>query len=555
MSLQAQGLEPIPEATRRLAQKSSPKGTAIMRLRDALGPIYQDEAFAKVFPRRGRPAEAPWRLALVTVFQAMENLTDRQAAQMVALRMDWKYALSLEPEDEGFDYSVLSQFRQRLIDHGAEDLVLEPLLAVCREQGWLKAGGKQRTDSTHVLAAVRALSSLESVGEALRAALNVLAKLEPKWLQEHIEDDWFDRYVHRFELARFPKGQSQREQLQQQVGRDAQRLLQASEQSEAPAAVRARPEVQLLRRIWQQHYAEVDGEPRWRDGPAVSSAERVVSPYDVQVRAARKRDTDWVGYKSHLSETCEEQPDALHLIVHVETTLATTEDHEVLAPLLAQERQQGRAPEEMYVDMGYISGPSLVEQASLGTRLIGPVATSSSWQQRDQRGFAPHDFRLDWHTQVALCPQGQPSQHWSQAHDKRGKPITVIQFAKAVCQACPVRSCCTRSPDGRSLTLAREPVQQALEQRRKEQVTPAFQQQYALRAGIEATISQGVRTKGLRQARYRGQDKVHLHHLRMAAAINLVRIDQWLEAHKQGRPARRPRSLSRFGQLQKRKAS
>jgi transposase len=275
----------------------------------------------------------------------------------------------------------------------------------------------------------------------------------------------------------------------------------------------------------------------------------------VQARSARKRDTDWLGYKSHLTETCDEGPDALHLIVHVETTLATTEDHEVVAPLLEQERKLGRAPEEMYVDMGYTSGPLLVQQARLGTRLIGPVATSSSWQQREQRGFAPPDFELDWQEQVARCPQGQRSQSWSEGEDKRGKPITVIQFAKAVCQACPVRSCCTRSPDGRSLTLAREPVQQALEQRRREQVTPAFQQQYARRAGVEATISQGVRTKGLRQARYRGQDKVHLHHLRIAAAINLVRIDHWLVAQEPGRPVRRPRPLSRFGQLQKRKAS
>lgn len=555
MSLQPQGLEPIAEATRRLIQKSSPKGTVITRLRDALGPIYQDEAFVELFPKRGRPAEAPWRLALVTVFQAMENLPDRQAAQMVALRMDWKYALSLAPEDEGFDYSVLSQFRQRLIEQGAQDLVLEPLVAVCREHGWLNGGGKQRTDSTHGLAALRTLSSLESVGEALRAALNGLAELEPGGLQEHIEDDWFDRYVHRFELARFPKGQSQREQLPRQVGCDAQRLLLASEQPETPAAVRALPEVQLLRQIWQQHYDEVDGEIRWRDGPAVSSAQRVVSPYDPQARAARKRDTNWLGYKSHLTETCDAEPDALHLIVHVETTAATTEDQEVLAPLLEQEREQGRAPQEMYVDMGYSSGPLLVHQASLGTRLIGPVATSSSWQQRQQRGFAPQDFELDWQEQVAKCAQGQHAQSWNESYDKRGKPITVIQFPKATCQACPVRACCTRSPDGRSLTLAREPVQQALEQRRREQVTPAFQQPYAWRAGVEATISQGVRTQGLRQARYRGQDKVHLQHLRIAAAINVVRIDRWLQAQERGRPARRSRPRARFGQLQHRKAS
>ena len=269
MSLQAQGLEPIPEATRRLAQKSCPKGSAIMRLRDALGPIYQDAAFAELFPKRGRPAEAPWRLALVTVFQAMEHLTDRQAAQMVALRMDWKYALSLSAEDEGFDFSVLSQFRQRLIDHEAEDLVLKPLLSVCREHGWLQAGGKQRPDSTHVLAAVRALSSLESVGEALRAALNEWADQEPAWLLEHIEDEWFDRYVHRFELARFPKGQQQREQLQQQVGADAQRLRHASQQPQAPAAVRTMAALQVLRQIWQQHYRRAqwaDTLARWPGG-------------------------------------------------------------------------------------------------------------------------------------------------------------------------------------------------------------------------------------------------------------------------------------------------
>src|SRR2546423_4889495 len=322
MSLDPQGLEPIPEATRRLVQKSSPKGTAIIRLRDALGPVYQDEAFVELFPRRGRPAEAPWRLALVTVFQAMENLTDRQAAQMVAMRMDWKYALSLAPDDEGFDYTVLSQFRQRLLEQGAEDLVLEPLLAVCREQGWLKAGGKQRTDSTHVLAAVRSLSSLESVGEALRAALNALAEIEPEWLLSHIEDDWFDRYVHRFELARFPKAQSQQEQLRQQVGHDGQRLLQATEQPQAPQAVRALPEVQLLRQVWQQHYEEVNGQVRWRDGPAVSGAEGIVSPHDPKARSSPQPYTVWLGYKKPRADNGEEDTQSAQLASHYPTTAA-----------------------------------------------------------------------------------------------------------------------------------------------------------------------------------------------------------------------------------------
>lgn len=142
MSLHAQSLEAIPDLTSRIAQASFPKGTLAMHLRDALGPIYQDADFAHLFPRRGRAAEAPWRLALVTVLQALENLSDRQAAEMVRGRLDWKYALSLPLDDPGFDASMLTDFRQRLLDHEAQDLLLEPILQVCREQGWRKRRGQ-----------------------------------------------------------------------------------------------------------------------------------------------------------------------------------------------------------------------------------------------------------------------------------------------------------------------------------------------------------------------------------------------------------------------------
>jgi transposase len=107
-----------------------------MQLRDALGTIYTDEAFADVFPTHGQPAEAPWRLALVTVFQCMEGLTDRQAAEAVRDRLAWKYARSLERTDAGFDPTVLSEFRARLVKGGAERRLLDLLLERCREGGW-----------------------------------------------------------------------------------------------------------------------------------------------------------------------------------------------------------------------------------------------------------------------------------------------------------------------------------------------------------------------------------------------------------------------------------
>ena len=166
-----------------------------MRLRDALGPIYRDEMFASLFSQRGRPAETPWRLALVSVMQFAERLSDRRAADAVRARIDWKYALGLPLDDPGFDSTVLCEFRARLLEGGSEQQLLDTVLAICRDRGWLHARGRQRTDSTHVLAAIRAHNRLETVRETLRHALNVLAELAPDWLLQHAAPDWSKRDV------------------------------------------------------------------------------------------------------------------------------------------------------------------------------------------------------------------------------------------------------------------------------------------------------------------------------------------------------------------------
>ena len=159
MSLKSTPIPPVPEEIARVARAVFPRGNALMQLRDTLGTIYTDETFTDLFPTHGQPAEAPWRLALVTVFQFMERLTDRQAADAVRSRLDWKYALSLELTDPGFDHTVLSEFRSRLVAGNAEQRLLDQLLERCREGGWLKARGRQRTDSTHVLAKIRGRGS------------------------------------------------------------------------------------------------------------------------------------------------------------------------------------------------------------------------------------------------------------------------------------------------------------------------------------------------------------------------------------------------------------
>ena len=197
MSLRPQRVPAVPEETVRVARASFPRGSLYMRLRDELGAVFDDACFAGLFPARGRPAEAPWRLALVTSFQFAEGLPDRQAAEAVRGRIDWKYALALSLTDPGFDSTVLSEFRSRLVKGQAEQVLLDVILALARKRDLLSAGGRQRTDSTHVLAVVRALNRLECVTETMRHALESLAVAAPDWLRVCAQSDWVKRYGHR----------------------------------------------------------------------------------------------------------------------------------------------------------------------------------------------------------------------------------------------------------------------------------------------------------------------------------------------------------------------
>ncbi len=543
MSMYARELGTIPEETARVAHAACPKGTLAMRLRDALGELYQDEQFAALYPVEGQPAYEPWRLAVVTVLQYAENLTDRQAADAVRERIDWKYSLGLDLSDPGFDFSLLSEFRLRLVEAGAETLLLDRLLEVCKQRGWLKAGGKQRTDSTHVLARVRSLSNLECVGETLRAVLDDLAQLAPDWLVQQISPDWFERYSHRVENYRLPKAESQRTALVQQIGADGMHLLSALEQPEAPAELTDVASVHMLRQVWQQYYDLSDGKAKWRAGPQAGEAEGIIrSPYDPEARTGKKRETTWFGYKVHLTETCalETTEDAQvgampQLIVEVQTTVANVQDVDMTEVIEEDLAQHHLTPDEQIVDTGYVDAELLVKsQEHYGIKLLGPVLSDNSWQAKAGKGFDVAHFQLDWHNRQATCPQGQTSARWSPA----GERMEVV-FAREVCAVCPRRSDCTKSSTtGRVLHVRPQAAHEALQQRRHEQETPAFRQAYQTRAGIEGTLSQAVRGMGIRRSRSDGLHKVELQHVFTAVAINLVRIDAVLTQTPRGKTRR-----------------
>src|SRR3712207_2785984 len=234
MSLRPEPIGEIPPETVRVARAAFPKGTVATRLRDEFGGLFRSEDFRQLYPGLGQPGLPAWRLALVTVLQFLEHLSDRQAADAVRARIDWKYALGLELTDPGFHFSVLAEFRARLVAGKAEHLLLDRMLERFKLRGLVKARGKQRTDSTHVLAAVRDLHLLELVGETLRAALDDLAAVVPDWLRSLAPPVWFEHYGHRVEDSRLPRSREKREALALEIGTDGFRLLDALDAPTAP---------------------------------------------------------------------------------------------------------------------------------------------------------------------------------------------------------------------------------------------------------------------------------------------------------------------------------
>lgn len=532
--LRPEAVGDIPAETVRIAKAAFPKGSTVIKLRDAFGNLYQDEDFAPFFSKLGQPALAPWRLALVTVFQFLENLSDRQAADAVRGRLDWKYALGLELEDPGFDRSVLSEFRTRLAQERAEQLLLDKMLTHFKEAGLLKVRGHARTDSTHVLASVRQLHKLEMVGETVRAALNRLAAAAPEWLVAHIKPEWVERYGHRVEDYRLPKGKAARDAYGLAVAEDGYALLNALELPDAPQELQELSAVVTLRACWEQYFVREDKSTRWRSAAELRpSGERLNSPYDPEACYATRRDTAWIGYKVHLTETCD--PEGVHLVTHVETTSAVIQDVTSTANIHDALAGKGLVPDTHIVDKGYTDADLLATSLTEhGVRLIGPVRKNCSWQARAGQGFDTSHFKIDWDAEQVTCPRGQRSVYWKLATTPSPLATIHVQFDRRDCAACPVRTLCTKSAEApRKLALQPKAQQEALRQARAFIGTEAWSALYRVRAGIEGTLSQGMRSSGLRHTRYRGLAKTSLQNTAIGAAINVSRVVNWLDGKPQ----------------------
>ncbi|MEM9945827.1 MAG: IS1182 family transposase [Cyanobacteria bacterium P01_D01_bin.36] len=547
MSIKPQPIAEIPALTQQVAKAAFPKGNPYLTLRDELGTVFEDADFTELFSNTGQPGLPPWRLALITLLQFREDLSDRQAAESVRSRIDWKYLLALELTDDGFDFSVLSEFRKRLVDKEQASLLLDKLLHCAQEKGLLKARGKQRTDATRVIAAIRKLNRLELVGETMRAALNELATIAPEWLKAITPERWYSRYGRRVEDYQLPKTEGRRNQYALKVGKDAYYLLACLEESEI-ANWQNLPQIKALQLVLERHYEYNADAPeaervRWKSKKELPRAkEGIESPYDIDARFRSRRGVNWVGYAVHFSETCDD--DHCHLITHAETTDASVHESQRTEEIHQALIDKQLSPSEHFVDSAYVSVEHILNAREQQIEIVGPSRQNASWQSKKKGAYDESWFKIDWEAQSVTCPEGKQTQSWKTRTRPEGRAYIQARFSQSDCKDCIAKVICTKGAQ-RTLSFLPQPEYGILKWIRFRQQRLEGKKRYERRAGIEGTLSQAVRRFGLRRSRYRGLEKTHLQSIAIGAAVNLDRLINWLN----GVPLEKTR-VSRFKALE-----
>lgn len=522
MSLKPELPRPMPEELVLLGPRLLSLDSPYRLVGDKLYEQYDEADYVDLYHPEGKPGLSPVDLALVTAFQHMENLSDRQAAEAVRVRLDWKYALHLPLEYPGFNFSVLSEFRDRVIEHQAEARLFDRVLQQLHALGLVRRRGRQRTDSLAVLTKVRDLNRLEQVVETLRLAVRSLLKTDPEWTRAAVPPTWEEAYGVRCVAGKLSK--AERQALYARVGPDGQWLLERLQADTTPPALCTLPAVEVLATVWQQQFETVDGEIVFRKRGSYDGKTYIVTPHDPEARYSKKGPQEWVGDKLQVTETNDE--DQPHLVTDIAITSSVETDYEALEAI--QERLEARKllPSEQLVDGGYVTVENLVDSAERKVDLIGPARTDTTKQARMVDGITLDQFQIDLDACTAICPAGQQARIGT----KRGKKV-VFRFPRAVCAACPLRPRCCTGKSGRSLKVGRHYA--VLQAARARQETEAFKQLYRQhRGGVEGCLSALVRGHAMRVGRYIGRAKRNLQALFTGVAVNLRRAAHWLAGER-----------------------
>ena len=500
----------IPEDTRSWGEEYLETDNIYRIIGEQLFSFIPWDELASMYSDIGRSSINPIVLSLVTIFQFLEEIPDRVAAQCVKTRMDWKYALHLPLHDSGFHHSDLSNFRKRLAGHGKDSLIFDQLLKKVQSLGFLKKRKYQRTDSTHVLAMVRNVSRLENLSEGLRISLRAIEKADSGFYQTKIPVPYTQHWSK--PLNDYQMTDDERREALERVGQDIHWLLSFLKTNKE--SFLSLPELGILQTLFSQHFT-VESQKVNVKKEATTGKEKIQTPHDPEARYSTKRGKSWTGYKTHITETANEKGE-VNFITDITTTNACERDSETLPQIQENLEEQGLKPEQQFTDKAYITGNNLADSQENGIHLMGEAS------QLDNHGlFTADEFSIDYESKTATCPAGGTSCSWHEIETGKHKGDIQISFGQQ-CQDCSLKEKCTKNKCGRNLRLHRNYV--LLKERREESKTESFKESMKRRPPVEGTISEMVRVHGLRRSRYRGILKTHLQSLMIGAAVNLKRL-------------------------------
>lgn len=518
MSLQVQEPWEIPEETKKIGEKLLKKGSLYQLVGDEIFEQYRESDFADLYSKEGKPGISPVILAFVSIFQFVEDYPDREAAEAMRMRIDWKYAMHLPLDYAGFDYSVLCEFRERLLKGKAETRIFDLLVKILKDKGLIKNRGKQRTDSTHVLSKVRTLSRVEMVVETLRLAVSAVMKNEREWGEKTTPPSFEERYGERIVIQHHTKSEWQ--EIKKQIGADGAWFIQQLETEGAPAELQDLPEVQVLKTVWAQQFHTEEGQIVFTDAMNhYNGFERIQTPHDPEARYSKKRKIEWIGDKVQVTETVDQGYP--NLITDIAGTKSNLTDNQELLSIHKRLEERDCLPAQHYTDSGYMSGPNLQQSLEREIDLIGFLPPVITKQHKIPDGITWEQFSIDVKQRRVTCPAGHTVGRATQSGQ-----LLRFYFPKSVCQNCLLHDRCCTGKGGRMIGVNLHfDLLQVVRARQKEERYKKDYHQH--RSGVEGTLSAMVRGNGLRVSRYIGQRQRHLQSVLSGCAVNLSRTARW----------------------------
>ncbi len=524
VSLRNVSLPPIPETVRQ-AVKARKRPHPMVAFLDAVGELFESSDFTHMYSVLGQSAMHPGLLALATLLQHAEGLSDRQAIEKMDDSLVWKYALRRDVGQSGWEPSRYSEFRERLLTSGSADLILEKIVHLAEEMGWLDPS-QQRTDATHILSAAKLMNRIELIHECVYDCINELLDEAASFLLRILKKEWHDRYfLERAYNYKVPNTDKARQELAETIGGDAKHILDCIDRSDKASELNELLSVKILRRVVSEQFDDKDdGGLSYKDSSKLARAgERISSPDDPEATCGSKRGQTWLGFKAHFTEAY--AVDKPHLITNVLTTQAHVNDSLVLEEIHRSLCSKGLKPKTHAVDAGYVNVAVLRKcNDVLDIDVLTRLTNGHSWQSKAENGIELKDFKIDFENKKATCPAGVESNSWKTRGGSDG--VINIGFPGKKCGICPLKQDCTQS-SSRKLQVKSQPLFEFMEQQRERQKTDEFKKAYRQRSGSEGTVSQLVHT-GIRRSPYLGLAKTHLRNVLAAAGVNAIRIGNWL---------------------------